>query len=71
MNQESEIRQYRQAYFTLLDFAANRYDMEAKTKDQLASVYAQYILLRDADNEYYRLLAKQNWVSMYETALAK
>lgn len=71
MNQESEIRQYRQAYFTLLDFAANRYDMEAKTKDQLASVYAQYVLLRDADNEYYRLLAKQNWVSMYETALAK
>lgn len=62
---------YRRAYFELLDFAANPYDMEAKSAEQLNSVYDDYRLLKEADNAYYRLLLDQHWVAMYEEALQK
>lgn len=62
---------YRQAYFTLMDFAATESDMEAKSEKELESVREYYELLKDSNNQYYRLLVKQNWVIRYEKQLNK
>ncbi len=65
------IGQYRQAYFTLMDFAATESDMEAKSKEELKSVKKYVDLLKNSNNQYYRLLVKQNWINMYEKQLKK
>lgn len=61
--------EYRDAYFHLMDFAAIKSDMENKTKEELMSVYDDYMKLKNSDNAYFQLLKDQGWISMYEKEL--
>jgi len=63
--------EYRDIYFRLMDFAATRYDMEAKSQTELQRVWDDYTKLKKANNAYYQLLVDQNWTSLYENALKK
>lgn len=71
MNQQnkSDYVNSKDLYFTLMDWAANKEDMENKTAQERDEIQPLYEQLKERNDEYYALLKKVEWTNYYEEIL--
>lgn len=69
MRQKQENVNSKELYFHLMDWAANKEDMEIKTAQEIEEVRPMYEQLKQRNDAYFELLKIVNWVSNYEEML--
>lgn len=69
MQQKQNYVNSKELYFNLMDWAANKEDMEIKTPQEIEKVRPIYEQLKQRNDAYFELLKKVNWVSYYEDML--